>query len=195
MPRGNHNMRGGRRFPPKRVIFVGCEGDSERALVVLLQRYCDDAGHDVHLKTWLGSGGDSLAVVDGMVRHLRRVPFKREIETKLVLLDEDRMASDRKSGRDARTSARRADIDPVVLLPNSEGLLLRLHPGHEQRRVPANETERELRKLWPDYKKPPNANDLQKRFSMDDLRRAARYDPQLERLLATVGLVPNRQRS
>ena len=25
MPRGSHNMRGARRFPPKRVLFVGCE--------------------------------------------------------------------------------------------------------------------------------------------------------------------------
>lgn len=158
--------------------------------MVLLQRYCDIVGQDVHLKTWVAGGGDSLAVVDGMVRHLRRASFKREIDKKLVLLDEDRMASDRNSGRDARASARRVGIDLVILLPNLEGLLLRLHPGHEQRRVPANQTERELRKLWPDYKKPPNANDLQKRFSVDDLHRAARYDLHLERLLATVGLLP-----
>ena len=137
MPRGDHNRRRGRTFPPKRVIFIGCEGDSERAFAVLLQRYCTDAGHDVHLKTWVGGGGDSLAVVDGMVRHLRRIPFKREIETKLVLLDEDRMASDRRSGRDARASARSADIDVVVLRPNLEGLLVRLHPGHEQRKISA----------------------------------------------------------
>lgn len=55
-------------------------------------------------------------------------------------------------------------------------------------------TERELRKFWPDYKKPPNANDLNKRFFVDDLLRASRYDPHLERLLATVGLLPHRQR-
>ena len=109
---------------------------------------------------------------------------------KLVLLDQDRIDEDTRNGRDARAFARQCGIGIVLQIPNLEGVLLRLHPGNEQRVVSVHEAERELKRVWPNYKKPPISTELSKRFSLDGLRRAAKYDHELRRLLTTIGLIP-----
>ena len=58
----------------------------------------------------------------------------------------------------------------------------------ERRRVSARDASAELRKVWPDYRKPPTAIQLNQRFSDSDLRRAARYDGELGKLLGILGL-------
>ena len=47
---------------------------------------------------------------------------------------------------------------------------------------------KELRKVWPEYGKPPTATQLRQRFDLSALRRAARHDQELQRLLAILGL-------
>ena len=173
------------------MVFVGGEGPSERAFLRFLQQCCNEAELNVHLKSWEGSGGDSLSVVRDMSRYLRRQQFTPEVETKLVLLDEDRIDEDNRNGRDARSFARQSGIGIVLQTPNLEGVLLRLHRNNEQRVVTAHEAERELKRVWQSYKKPPSSSELSKRFSVADLRRAARYDPELRRLLITIGLMPS----
>ena len=130
-----------------------------------------------------------MSVVRDMTRFLKRQQFASEVATKLVLLDEDRIAEDYRNGRDARAFARQSGIGIVLQTPKLEGVLLRLHPGSEQRVVSSHEAERELKRVWPGYKKPPISSQLSKRFSIDDLRRAAKYDPELRRLLTTIGLI------
>ena len=190
MPRSSRTARGGRTFARRRVVFVGGEGRSERAFVGFLQQCCTESELNVHLRSWEGSGGDSLSVVHDMSRYLRRQQFTPEVETKLVLLDEDRIDEDNRNGRDARALARQSGIGIVLQTPNLEGVLLRLHRNNEQRLVPAHESERELKRVWQSYKKPPSSNELSKRFSVADLRRAAKYDPELRHLLTTIGLIP-----
>lgn len=188
MPRSRRARRG-RVVARRRVVFVGGEGPSERAFARFLQQCCTDAALNVHLRSWEGSGGDSLSVVRDMTRFLKRQQFAAEVATKLVLLDEDRIAEDNRNGRDARAFARQSGIGIVLQTPNLEGVLLRLHPNNEQRVVSAHEAERELKRVWPGYRKPPISSQLSKRFSVDDLRRAAKYDPELRHLLATIGLM------
>lgn len=180
-------MANARRHARKRVVLVGTEGASERAFVGFLQRCCDDAAVPVHLKTWLGQGGDSVAVVEGMRRYLHRTSFASEINTKIVLLDEDRIATDRRSGRDAVALARQAGIEVIRQRPSLEGVLVRLHPSQEARRV-FGDAERELRRLWPDYTKPPTTAALFARFGLGDLSRAASRDRNLAALLSLIGL-------
>lgn len=121
-------------------------------------------------------------------RRFRKLSGRREIRDRLVLLDADRIAQDRHAGRDAVAAARRYEFRIVLLTPNLEGLLLRLHPGREQTKPVANLAERELRKLWPDYRKPPEARELRRRFLLADLRRAAEHDDHLGTLLEVLGL-------
>ena len=101
------------------------------------------------------------------------------IKRSVVLLDRDRIDQDVKAGRDAAAAASRWKIEIMHLDPNLEGLLLRLHPGQERRSIAPGDTLKELRKVWPEYRKPPTAIQLRKRFDLPALRRAARYDREL----------------
>lgn len=75
------------------------------------------------------------------------------------------------------------------LTPNLEGLLVRLHEGHETRVIPATDAERQLWKLWPEYKKGLlSAEQLKRRLGLKDVRRAARHDEELRKLLEFLGL-------
>lgn len=142
----------------------------------------------MHLDVRPGNGGDSLAIVEDAQGRLKRAPGRREISEKLVLLDADRVQQDARRGRDAQTQARRWNFKVILQKPNLEGLILRLCPGQDQRQVAARDALTELRKVWPQYSKPPTVAQLSDRFGVDDLRRAARHDRALQELLDTLGL-------
>ena len=181
-------MQRRRLVEPRRAIFVGAEGDSERAFAGFLQRCCDEAGLHVHLDIRPGTGGDSVSVVEEARRRLERHPARREFKHTLVLLDRDRVNQDRAAGRDAPALAARSHLEIAYQEPNLEGLLLRLHEGHAQRRAAATSAERELRQVWPEYRKPPTVDQLRQRFVVSDVRRAAQYDQELRKLLNIIGL-------
>ena len=178
---------------PRRVIFIGVEGKSDRAFARFLQRCCDGEDRHLHLDIKPGSGGDSVSVVEEAGRHLARHSAKRDIGDKLVLLDRDRIEADLKAGRDAQAAASRWNLKMLFQDPNLEGLLFRLYPGHEQRRIMAGDAMAELRKVWPEYSKPPTADQLSRRFTLSDVWRAARYDEELQKLLTVLGLEPHRE--
>lgn len=179
-----------RRSPvqPRRVIFIGVEGESERAFVRFLERCCWNEGLHLALNVKLTRGGDSVSVVEEAGRHLTRRDERRQIESRLVLLDRDRIEEDQKAGRDVQAAAVKWDLQLIFQNPQHEALLLRLHRGHEQRRVTARAALTELRRVWPQYSKPMTADELTRRFSLSDVRQAARYDQELHRLLAILGL-------
>lgn len=180
--------RRGPRIEPRRVIFIGTEGRSERAFVQFLQRCCDEAGLRVHLHVKSGSGGGSVAVIRDAARYLKRLG-REDIGAKLVLLDRDRVVQDEREGRDARAEASKSKLEIIFQDPNLEGVLLRLHKGRESRQIVASSAKIELRKMWPGYDKSSlTADRLRQRFAAADVRRTARYDEQLARLLGILGL-------
>lgn len=167
-------------------MFAGAEGQSERSLTTWFQRICNNEGLHLHLDAQVCGGGDSRAVVEFAERRyrLRTERFGRYSDG-LVLLDKDRLEQDRRSGRSPVSGGR---LKRIWLRPNLEGLLLRLHPGHESRFLAAERAEEELKKLWLDYKKPCPADSLEQRFDLVDLRRAAHHDADLALLLELLGL-------
>lgn len=181
-------MRRRGQVEPRRVIFIGVEGRSERAFAQFLQRCCDEEGLHLHLAIKAASGGDSVSVVEETGRYLARRSGNRDIHSRLVLLDQDRIDEDRRARRDAQAVASRLELEIILQDPNLEGLLLRLHPGNERRSVAAGAAVAELRKVWREYSKPPTAHQLIQRFTLSDLRRAARFDERLQRLLDVLGL-------
>lgn len=181
-------MRRRRVVEPRQVIFVGVEGKSDRAFAQLLQRCCEDAGLHLHLDVKPATGGDTVSVVEEAGRRIARHPGRRFFTGQVVLLDRDRLDRDRENGRDALITAAKWRLEVVFQEPNLEGLFLRLHPGCEQRRPTARESLQELRRVWPEYNKPPTADELVQRFGLSDVRRAARHDDELRRLLRLLGL-------
>ena len=130
----------------RRVVFIGVEGKSDRAFVKFLGRVCDDEGLHLHLDVKPASGGDSVAVVEEAGRRLKRHPDFRVISKRLVLLDSDRIETDRAAGRDARATATKWRLEVVLMTPNLEALLVRLHEGRETHEIAARDAERQLRK-------------------------------------------------
>ena len=175
------------RVEPRRVIFIGVEGTSDRAFITFLQNCCDEKGLHLHLNVGLGYGGDSVVVVEEAARYLNRYFERRDISDRLVLLDSDRITQDKQAGRDAQSVASEKNLELIFLHPNLEGLLLRLHEGYESRKI-VNNAEVELRKVWPEYSKQLTADQLRLRFALSDLQRAARHDNELKRLLEILGL-------
>ena len=171
----------------RRVIFIGIEGVSDRAFVTFLQNCCDEKGLHLHLNTKPADGGDSVVVVEEAARYLNRHPGRRDISDRLVLLDSDRIRQDKQAGRDAQSVASKKNLKLIFLHPNLEGLLLRLHEGHE-RKINVNNAMAELKKVWPEYSKQLTADQLRQRFTLSDLQRAARHDNELKRLLEILGL-------
>ena len=172
----------------RRVVFIGVEGKSDRAFVQFLSRVCDEAGLHLHLNVKPATGGDSLKVVDHARRRLKRLDL-RTIRRRFVLLDSDRIEQDKRAGQDALAAASRVKLEVVLVTPNLEGLLVRLHEGHEARVIVANDAERQLRRLWPEYQKGTlGADQLKRRFQLSDLKRAARHDPELRKLLVALEL-------
>ena len=182
-------MRGRRRpVRPRHSFFIAGEGQSERPFARFLQHLCDEAGLHVHLNIKPQDGGGSVAVVEQAGRWLKRNRSRREYRARLVLLDRDRIEAEPQEGIRARAVAARYRLEIVFQDPNLEGLLVRLHTGQEQRRIAASDSESELRRMWPAYQKPPTAEQLRQRFTLDDVRRAAAHDQHLRKLLEVIGL-------
>ena len=170
-------------------MFIGVEGKSDRAFVRFLGDVCDDAGLHLHLDVRPASGGDSVAVVDETGRRLKRHPDPRSISERLVLLDSDRIEADRTAGRDARATASKWGLEIVLMVPNLEGLLVRMHEGRETHVIPPGDAERQLKALWSGYHKGSlRAEQLKQRFALTDLSRAARFDEELRKLLGVLRL-------
>ena len=127
-----------------------------------------------------------------IVREAHRSLMKRRGQTqykeRLVLLDRDRVDADLQAGLDAEAIASELGFRIIYQDPNLEGLLIRLHVGSEQKSVKRGIEGERLRKLWREYSKPPTAQQLIRKFGLDDLRRAALYDEGLRRLLDVLGL-------
>ena len=185
-----------RTVEPRRVIFIGVEGKNDRAFAQFVQFCCDGEGLHLHLNVTTGSGGDSVSVVRETVRRLKRHQDRKAISHSLVLLDQDRHPQDVQAGRDAQAEASKAKLEIIFQYPNLEGLLLRLHPRHESRAIAAGDSMAELRKVWPEYRKSSlTAEQLKQRFTVSNLRRAARHDKELRKLLDVLGLCAPQKRS
>ena len=176
--------------PSRKAFFIGVEGPSDEAFIAFLQRCCDREGLHVHLRASAAGGGSPRSVVEDAGRALVR-SSPRQFAAGLVLLDADRIERDPREGREASAVAKRYGLRLVYSRPNLEGLLFRLHAGRERSLVTARHAMRELQVLWPEYRKPPSADELAQRFMPGDLERAARHDRHLRTLLQVVGLMPD----
>ena len=174
----------------RRRIFFGVEGESERSFARWVESLCNEFGTDVKFDIRVCGGGDSLAVVQySLSEYSKRKLQYGKYSRAFILLDQDRIEQDQAVGRNPTTALKESSMQIIWQRPNLEGLLLRLHDGMEQNFVAAEDARVRLRKLWPKYEKNVNVMKLQARFSISDLRRVAKYDKEIEKLLTMLWLI------
>lgn len=104
---------GRRLVPQKKPIFIGTEGERDRAFAQFLQRCCDQEHLRIHLKIRPASGGDSVTIVEDIGRWLAKNDSEKNYQARLVLLDRDRIEQDLRAGRDAQAAATRYKLEIV----------------------------------------------------------------------------------
>lgn len=178
----------------KRRIFVGAEGKSEITLTAWLQQICDDAGLALHLDQFNARGGDAVAIVRKCKGRIRTSSNRLgKYDHRVILLDSDRLENDIGKGRDPTLYAEEENINLIYLEPNIEGFYFRLHKGNEEKILEANKTVKELKKIWPEYGKNLPSIDLIDKFTVEDIKRVAQFDKNIEKLLLILGLLKKSQ--
>lgn len=172
-------------------VFIGCEGKGEIGFVHWLGRLCDEAGCAWAFDPQDLQGGDPRAMLVDATRHRDRGQVNGAYTHAILLLDSDRVGDP----EDIRRLAAKSRLTLVLQRPKLEGVLLRLHPGHERRFPSPEDTNRQLLRVWPDvwggnHRRAVDADTLGRRFALADLRRAAACDEELRRLLELLGLPP-----
>ena len=174
----------------KRVrFFVAVEGESEQSFVAWLQALSENELH-IHLDGVLLGGGGFKSMLDKAVQqHRRRCKISGAYKDRFLIVDGDRAQQGDWSIEKLKREAARSKFTVCVQSPNHEGLLLRMMPGMERGISVAASSATKLKNRWPNYQKPMNAHALGRQFSLNDLLRVARVDPDLESLLRKIGLI------
>lgn len=178
---------------PKRVIWIGCEGESEVSYVRLLQILINELTLPFHLEsTNLGSGaGDALSRVELAIRKLEHFKPRRVKPHKLfILLDSDQNQATPDRFERAKAKALGKQITILWQDPCFEALLLRHLENCATRRPPdAITANAHLKKQWPEYTKPMSAQQLRKRLDQSRLSQVAQVEPEFKNLFQTLGII------
>jgi hypothetical protein len=181
MPRAN--------IRPRERFFLAVEGQSEESFVKWLQVLSDKNGLHVHLDTFGLGGGGFKSMRQEAVRLHKLHSREGGCQEAFLIVDRDREEKGDWSIEELRREAAKQKMTVCVQSPNHEGLLLRLMPGMEHDIANAASAETKLRNRWPSYRKPMSAQELGRKFSLDDLLRVARLDQDLQTLLKKIGLM------
>ena len=169
--------------------FLAVEGEGEQSFVKWLQQLSDENGLFVHLDCQPLNGGGYKTMLKSALRYRQRNERKKA-KSSILLVDGDR------AERDDGSSISRLNQEVLknkmhlcVQNPNQEGWLLRMMPGKENIQPNSSDVQKQLKIAWQNYKKPIDARALAIRFSLNDLFRVARVDPELKSLLSIIGLL------
>jgi hypothetical protein len=179
------------RPPPRRRVFLGCEGESELGYANFLGRLLEKRPQRIHLDPVVLGGGDPLALVELALRLIAEGERKRTAyEIRAVLLDADRLRQTPDRDDRMRKIAETAKLRLIWQHPCHEALLLRhLENCGDLRPPTSEEAERQLRLRWPDYKKGLSAIKLAQRISAAEVRQILPVEPDLAAFLREIGFV------
>jgi hypothetical protein len=143
-------------------FFVAGEGETEQSLVKWLQKLCDQYAVFVHLDYTPLGGGGYRSMLD-------KADTERTIKTKrdgdyvhhFIMLDTDlgHGTHDPWTVQKLKEETTKIGFTPCLAYPDVEGLLAQLH----------GEKGTPLKSIWSDYRKPPNAYQLQRRYTRESL--------------------------
>jgi hypothetical protein len=180
-------------IPRRTPVFLGCEGESERAYGQFLNAIARNLNRPIAITIVnLNPGaGDPAARIHKAVQEIAR--RKRNGDTFVhhaILMDTDQLGNDPARLREITSRAGREHIFVIWQEPCHEALLLRHFDGHATRRPPTSaEASKALREVWPGYQKPAIGRDLSTRLNFDDILRAAANDTALDAFLRRIGLI------
>lgn len=173
---------------PRKRIYVGCEGESKRSYVRWLQSRLDEFGLHLHLDTFVAGGGDPLAVVEACVSECKRRErqFGR-YKKRAILLDSDKIGLTQDRDVKIGPLIQAATIQSIFQVFEHEALLLRHFEGQHRKRPAKGRSLVALRKVWPTYQKPADAQSLGKFISVDGLKSAMQSETELRTFLLGIG--------
>jgi hypothetical protein len=174
--------------PQRRPIFLGCEGESERAYGTLLGRLIEEYRHDLHFDVVLlkPGGGDPLTLVERACGRVAENERKRDIRyaIRALLLDADRRGQSSQRDTQMFALAQGERLRLIWQEPCHEALLLRHLEGCQGLRPPSPAVAMEaLRRRWPEYVKGTSAVQLAKRISVREVAWADSVKPSLREFL------------
>jgi len=181
--------------PRQKRFFVGCEGESERGYTTFLQILAKDIGLAIHLDAHpLGNAGDPLELVIQAVSAIAKGEKggKPAYKDRFLILDTDRFGQDQNKDTMMFKIAKESKLNLVKQECCIEAVLLRHINGKEANNPPTTTAAlQQLKKAWPDYNKATSAQDLAKKFTLEDVRRAAAQPIQsdLNTFLLIIGLL------
>ncbi len=180
----------GPKIPPRRPIFLGCEGESEVGYGGLIGRIAKEQPRihvHVHVQLLQPGAGNPLTLIQRAIAIIADLEQRRSsFAVKAVLLD----VGSAQKNREATECARRGGIDHTIWqTPDHEALLLRHLEGCERHRPPAGASLAALQREWADYEKGMSAQSLARRIDIEDIRRACTVEAELCAFLNAVGLV------
>jgi hypothetical protein len=174
----------------RRRIFIGCEGESERSYIALVQRLLGNEAA-FHLVSPVLNGGDPLATVESANKAVRKeVQHQRGVFIeKYILLDRDLWGRSIDRDQQALALARKSDYRLIWQEPCHEAMLLR-HLQNCQARRPSSSplAMQALLREWPTYEKNAGASVLAQRIDLPALQRAAAVEAELRHLLVLLEL-------
>lgn len=177
---------------PRSPVFVGCEGESERAYAQLLNSILVEQGFALHFEVVnLNPGaGDPVS----RLRRARKEIERREVRRSkfifnLIIMDSDQIEND-PTRRDA--AERLADELGITIIwqnPCHEAFLLRHLPRcHDKRPSNTNLSMDALRSVWPEYRKPMSKLELSRRIDFEQIKQAMSVEKDLAVFLSKLGI-------
>ena len=171
-------------------FFLGCEGESEQAYGVHLNRLAEDMGLHVHIQPFnLRPAGDPLALAQKAVKIFGREARNGGFAGKAILIDADRFNEPPGRGLVAQNLLTDEGFTTIWQRPDHEGLLLRHFAGYETHDPPRGASLSALRAVWPIYRKNMAAADLKVKLTLDNVRQATSAIPELRTFLTMIGLI------
>lgn len=174
----------------RRRVFVGCEGESERSYVALLQQMMG-LQPAYQLVGEVLNGGDHLANIESAHKALKRhqMQARGPFVEKFVLLDSDQRGKHAQRDAECERLARELGLSLIWQEPCHEALLLRHLDECTHRRPPTSDaSQSQLRAEWPEYEKNFGRERLSTRIDIDALDRVRRVEPALDGLFVLIGL-------
>lgn len=180
--------------PQRRRIFLGCEGDNERAYGALLGDLLEERRQDIHLDVVLmrPGGGDPLTLVKRCKEHFIRNTRRGSpvYIHRALLLDSDLLGHDNTRDQEAVQLALKLEMRLIWQEPCHEAFLLRHLDGFRDNRpsLPRDAISL-LQKAWPQYRKGMAAVRLNERVGYEEVLRAAEVEKELTKFLRDIGFL------